>query len=160
MLILPPGCPAQSRIAGPASSCTVSRVSDGDSFHCRDGRRVRLIGMDSPESQQHPLGATARAALLKLLPVGSIVRLEPDVAQRDQYGRSLAYVWVGSTLVNEAMVRDGWAALYTVPPNVKYAERLEAAQNEARARGTGLWAQRGFDCLPSEFRRRRCVSSP
>ena len=36
----------------------------------------------------------------------------------------LAYVWAGSTLVNESMVRDGWAVLYTVPPNVKYADRL------------------------------------
>jgi micrococcal nuclease len=91
-----------------------------------------------------------------MLPFGMAVRLERDVAPTDQYGRLLAYVWVGSTLVNEAMVRQGWAVLYTVPPNVKYADRLGRAQKEARARGAGLWAQRGFDCLPREFRRRRC----
>ena len=154
------GCSAQQQMSSPASSCLVSRVSDGDSFRCADGRRVRLIGMDSPESGQQPFGASARAALLQLLPIGSSVRLEPDVAPSDQYGRSLAYVWVGSTLVNEAMVREGWAVLYTVPPNVKYAERLAAAQDEARARGTGLWSQHGFECLPSDFRKKRCVNPP
>jgi micrococcal nuclease len=86
--------------------------------------------------------------------------LEADVAPTDRYGRQLAYVWVGTTFVNEAMVRDGWAVLYTVPPNVKYAPRLERAQKEARARGAGLWVERGFECPPSDFRRDRCVSPP
>jgi micrococcal nuclease len=140
--------------------CVVLRVADGDSFTCRDGRRVRLIGIDSPESQQQPYGARARNALLKLLTAGAAVWLESDVAPLDRYGRLLAYVWIGPVLVNEAMVRDGWAVLHTVPPNVKYAERLTRAQKEARARGTGLWSQRGFECLPSDFRRKRCVSPP
>jgi micrococcal nuclease len=135
--------------------CVVLRVADGDTFTCRDGRRVRLIGIDAPERQQS-FSSVAGHALLEMLPFGTAVRLERDVAPTDQYGRLLAYVWVGSTLVNEAMVRQGWAVLYTVPPNVKYADRLGRAQKEARARGAGLWAQRGFDCLPSEFRRRRC----
>jgi micrococcal nuclease len=153
-------CSAQHPVARPADRCTVTRVSDGDSFRCGDGRRVRLIGVDSPESQQQPFGVKARAALRQLLPPGSTVRLEWDVAAADQYGRTLAYVWVGKTLVNEAMVRNGWAALYTVPPNVKYADRLRTAQAEARAGNTGLWPQHGFDCMPSDFRRKRCVSPP
>lgn len=145
-------------LAHQESSCVVSQVVDGDTFHCRDGRKVRLIGIDSPERRQS-FGSVASHALLKMLPSGTVVRLERDVAPTDRYGRVLAHVWVGATLVNEAMVRDGWAVLYTVPPNVKYVDRLGRAQKEARARGTGLWAQRGFDCLPSDFRRRRCVSS-
>ena len=88
------------------------------------------------------------------------MRLETDVAPYDQYGRALAYAWTGTTLVNATMVQDGWAVLYTVPPNLKYVDRLRRAQEEARARGTGLWSQHGFDCLPSDFRRGRCVSSP
>jgi micrococcal nuclease len=138
----------------------VLRVADGDSFRCSDGRRVRLIGIDSPEREQRPFGSKAQQALLGILPPGSGVILEYDVGLNDRYGRLLAYAWTGSTLVNEAMVRGGWAVLYTVPPNVKYAERFRRAQNEARARGTGLWAERGFDCAPADFRRRKCVSSP
>ncbi len=142
------------------AGCVVLRIADGDTFTCRDGRKVRLIGIDSPEEQQRPYGAKARQALLRLLPVGAGARLEHDIDTRDRYGRVLAYAWAGSTLVNEAMVRGGWAVLYTVPPNVKYADRFGRAQNEARARGTGLWSDGGFECLPTDFRRRRCLSSP
>jgi micrococcal nuclease len=160
LAVKPLACAARQQETRPPASCIVGRVADGDTFRCLDGRRVRLIGIDSPEAQQQPYGTRARNALLELLPAGAAVRLESDVAPTDRYGRMLAYAWVGPTLVNEAMVRDGWAVLYTVPPNVKYAERLTRAQNEARARGAGLWSQRGFECLPSDFRRSRCVSPP
>jgi micrococcal nuclease len=158
--VLPAGCSAQGEASVLPCSCSISRISDGDTFRCQDGRRVRLIGIDSPESRQQPFGGEARAALLQLLPLGSTVRLELDLAPTDRYGRTLAYVWAGSTLVNEAMVRKGWAILYTVPPNVKYIDRLRSAQNEARAIGAGLWSRHGFDCQPSDFRQRRCVNSP
>ena len=151
--------PPQGKVQ-PEPDCVVRLVVDGDTFHCRDGRKVRLIGIDSPEQRQHPHGGKAREAMRRMLPVGAGVRLEHDVTARDQYGRLLAYVWSGPTLVNEAMVHGGWAVLYTVPPNVKYAGRLRSAQNEARAGGAGLWAERGFDCLPADFRRRRCLSPP
>ena len=95
-----------------------------------------------------------------MIPTGTTVRLERDVAPADRYGRALAYAWVGTILVNEAMVQGGWAVLYTVPPNVKYAGRLGDAQNEARVRGAGLWAKSGFACPPADFRRGKCVSSP
>jgi len=140
--------------------CAVRLVVDGDTFHCGDGRKVRLIGIDSPERRQRPFGKNAQQALLRMLPTGSPVLLEHDVTLTDRYGRLLAYVWVGPTLVNEAMVRDGWAVLYTVPPNVKYAERFRRAQHEARTRAAGLWAQNGFACLPKDFRKRTCLSSP
>jgi len=143
-----------------ASHCTVAVVVDGDTFRCRDRRRVRLTGIDSPEHDQRPFGGQARDALARLVPTGTPVRLELDVSPRDQYGRLLAYVWSGGQMVNERMVHDGWAVLYTVPPNVKYAGRLRAAQNQARAAGAGLWSKRGFECLPTDYRRRRCVSSP
>jgi micrococcal nuclease len=154
------GCAAQQSSSQPASGCRVSLVSDGDSLRCQDGRRVRLIGVDAPEALQRPYGGRSRAALQRLVPLGTDIRLESDLRPTDQYRRQLAYVWVGPSLVNEVMVRDGWAVLYTVPPNVKYAARLERAQREARARGAGLWAEQGFECLPTDFRQKRCVSRP
>ena len=160
LVAFPAACSAQQGSIEPDQACVVSHVSDGDSFRCRNGWRVRLIGIDAPESQQRPFGARSREGLHRMMPIGTRVRLERDVSLRDRYGRHLAYAWVGSILINEAMVRDGWAVLYTVPPDVKYAERLRVAQNEARARRTGLWAEGGFGCLPSSFRRRECLSSP
>jgi micrococcal nuclease len=95
-----------------------------------------------------------------MIPRGAAVRLEQDITTTDRYGRVLAYAWLGPTMINEAMVRGGWAVLYTVPPNIKYADRLSRVQNEARASGAGLWAQDGFTCLPSDFRRGVCFSPP
>jgi micrococcal nuclease len=142
--------------AAQPTPCVVERIADGDTFSCRDGRRVRLIGIDTPELAQGESGRRARAALSRLAPPGASVRLERDVAARDRYGRELAHVWNGSRLVNEALVLEGWAMLYTVPPNVKYAERLERAQKRARAAGAGLWASGGFACEPAAYRRGEC----
>jgi micrococcal nuclease len=154
-LALPSCGPAPGAAAPPPSPCIVARVGDGDTFTCRDGRRVRLIGVDSPELAQGEPGRQARAALSRLAPPGTSVRLEADVTPRDRYGRELAHVWNGSRLVNEALVLEGWAMLYTVPPNVKYADRLERAQRKARAARAGMWAA-GLDCAPADYRRGKC----
>src|SRR5918992_2578300 len=118
LLLMPSSCMAQEPARASLPTCTFQRISDGDSFRCADGRRIRLIGIDSPELQQQPFGPQAQRALLALLPLGATVRLETDASQRDRFGRELAYVWTGTTLVNEVLVREGWAVLYTVPPNV------------------------------------------
>jgi len=157
---VPPACASSQSPVRQESGCVVRQVVDGDTFRCRDGRKVRLIGIDSPERKQGPFGSKAQQALFRILPPGSGVLLEYDLRPTDQYGRLLAYAWAGSILVNEAMIQGGWAVLYTVPPNIKYAERFRQAQNEARAQGTGLWAERGFECAPADFRRGKCVSSP
>ena len=150
---------APSNLPGqPTSECVVGHIVDGDTFRCRDGRKVRLIGIDSPERRQRPYGAQAQAALLRMAPPGTALRLESDVAGSDRYGRVLAYAWRKSVLVNEALVHEGWAVQYTVPPNVKYADRFGRAQKEARARGRGLWSGRGFECTPADFRRGTCLS--
>ena len=156
LLLASAGC---AGLPAAADECRVERVTDGDTFYCRDGRKVRLIGIDAPELAQGELGARAHEALSRLLPAGELVRLEPDANPRDRYGRTLAHVWLGGRLVNEAMVQGGWALLYTLPPNVKYVRRLERAQQKARAGGAGLWAEQGFACAPADFRRGRCVSS-
>jgi micrococcal nuclease len=150
------GGPARGSAATRPAPCVVERVADGDSFSCRDGRRVRLIGIDAPELSQGESGRRSRATLGRLAPPGTTVRLEGDAATHDRYGRELAHVWTGSRLVNEALVLEGWAMLYTVPPNVKYAERLERAQKMARAAGVGLWGTGGFECAPSAYRRKHC----
>ena len=152
-----PACaqgPRQFRPAG--ESCVIATVIDGDTFRCRGGARVRLIGIDAPERSQGAAYRASREALGRIAGAGDTVWLDRDVVPRDQYGRELAWAWRDSTLVNEAMVGRGYAILFTVPPNVKYVERIAEAQRRAQAAGAGLWATDGFACAPRDRRRGRC----
>lgn len=94
--------------------------------------------------------------LTRWVPLGDTVRLERDVSRTDRYGRRLAWVWRGDTLVNERMVASGWALLYTVPPDVRHVEVLESAQARARKAHLGVWGMEHFTCAPGDFRRKRC----
>jgi micrococcal nuclease len=133
---------------GASQEATVARVVDGDTILLGDGRRVRLIGIDTPESvdPRRPvecLGKEAAAHTASLLPAGTPVRLELDVEPEDRYGRTLAYVHRrdDGLFVNVAIARDGFAQQLTVPPNVRHADTIGKAVAEARAAGRGLWGE-------------------
>lgn len=148
--------PGMSRPPG-AGDCVVHRVTDGDTLRCRDGRRIRLIGIDAPEFGQAPYGARARAGLETIANKGTTLRVELDVSPTDRYGRTLAYLWTGSgTLVNEAMAERGLAVPLAIPPNVRHMDRIRAAAARARAGRRGLWATPAFNCAPADYRARRC----
>ena len=136
--------------------CIVASVHDGDTLRCTDGARVRLTGIDAPELDQRPLGLRSRDGLRAMVARGDTVRLELDVQPTDRYGRILAYVWAGDTLVNEAMLGAGLAQLLTYPPNVRYVDRFTATQRRAREARVGLWADDGFACSPRDHRRGSC----
>jgi micrococcal nuclease len=69
------------------------------------------------------------------------VRIERDVQERDRYGRLLAYVYpaAGGPMVNETLVRRGYARTLTIPPDVRHAERFRLLADEARRARRGLW---------------------
>jgi len=125
----------------------VVRVVDGDTIHVRIGGRVekvRYIGVNTPElhhptRREEPGGREARAANRRLVE-GKRVRLDLDVQSRDRYGRMLAYVWIGDTMVNAELVRLGFAQVMTVPPNVRHQALFLKLQRAAREAGRGLWA--------------------
>src|SRR3989441_8454687 len=124
----------------------VVRVVDGDTIHVRLAERVekvRYIGVNSPEVH-HPTkgeepGGREAAAVNHALVAGRRVRLELDVQTRDRYGRLLAYVWLGDTMVNAELVRLGYAQVMTVPPNVRYQSLFLKLQRDAREAARGLW---------------------
>jgi len=130
---------------------------DGDTFRCADGTRVQLLLIDTPERDQRPFGEAARSALVQLLAGSCTVQLEPDVEPRDQYGRTLAYVYLpDGRMVNEEMPRAGYARGAHLPPNVQHIEHIRAAVKEAQATKRGLWSTCAFDCSPYDRRRGRC----
>ena len=120
---------------------------DGDTFHVRRGTRdvtIRLIGIDTPEVDWYGgdaecYGSEAGRFARKLL-AGERVRLEYDEERRDQYGRTLAYAYLGTRMVNVVLLRRGYAQVTIYQPNDRYAERFRAAESEARAAGLGLWS--------------------
>jgi micrococcal nuclease len=137
-----PGPPTGS----PADTRTVLRVVDGDTLIVEPKERIRLIGVDAPESvaPARPVECMAREAsrfLSELLPKGTAVQLEYDVERLDRYGRTLAYVWVNSTglFVNAELIRRGFAQPLTIPPNVAHADRFADLALEARGAARGLW---------------------
>lgn len=152
--------PTPAQIAADRPTCTVLRIIDGDSIECDLGgarRQIRLLGIDAPELRQRPFGAQSAAALRTLLPHRSEAGLELDVRERDQYGRILAHVWSeNGVLVNELMLRQGFAVVYILSPNVKYAEEFRSAAREAQGAKRGLWATSAFECQPVDFRQKRC----
>ncbi len=127
---------------------TVSRVVDGDTVEVTpavDGlTEVRFIGVDTPETShptygEQPYGQRAKEFTVTRLE-GERVALELDVERVDPYGRLLAFVWLpDGKMFNELLLKEGYAQMATFPPNVKYAERFEEAQREARKAGRGLW---------------------
>jgi micrococcal nuclease len=147
----PPAMPAASGQDGPApqgrQSARVVRVVDGDTIDVDLAGatvRVRYIGMDTPETvdPRRPVGCfgAEAAARNRALVEGREVELEKDVSETDSFGRLLRYVYVDGVMVNEALVREGYAQVATYPPDVKYVDRLLAAQREAQAARRGLWS--------------------
>jgi micrococcal nuclease len=125
----------------------VLRVTDGDTFHVlRDGRDVtiRLIGIDTPEvgwyggtAECH--GAAAGRFLRRRLD-GQRVGLEFDRDRLDPYDRTLAYAYHRGRLLNELLVRRGYARVTIYEPNDRYEAPLRRAEDAARKEEAGLWS--------------------
>lgn len=133
-----------------AGEGVVVRVIDGDTVDVDVGgteERVRLIGVDTPESvaPDRPVqcfGAEASARTAELLPAGTAVRLERDEVSRDRYDRLLAYVYRvdDELLVNLDLIEGGFADAVTYGDNEALYDTFVAAESTARADGVGLWS--------------------
>jgi len=121
----------------------VTRVVDGDTIKLETGESLRYIGIDSPETvdPRKPVQCYGKEASAKNkeLVEGKTVKLEKDVSETDKYGRLLRYIWLGDVLVNELLVREGYAQSSSYPPDVKYQDRFIDAQRLAREENKGLW---------------------
>ncbi len=132
------------------ANATVVRVVDGDTIIADIGgvdTRVRLIGMDTPETvdPRKPVqcyGPQASKHTKSLLPPGTPVRLVRDEEAHDVYGRTLAYVYraADNLFVDRELLADGYARTLTIPPNNAHEADLAAAQRSAQQAGKGLWS--------------------
>lgn len=152
--------------AAPAAKFTKARVVDvidGDTIVVQwlagprlPSTRVRLIGVDAPAvgKQAEPYGQQAAGFTRKHLK-GKVVWLEKDVSEKDKYGRALRYVWLSQPpakpsasvarkhMFNARLVAEGYARVWTVPPDVRYASLFLALEREARTAKKGFWKNGG-----------------
>lgn len=148
--------PAQSDSAVQAvegERVLVTQVVDGDTIKVSlkgQEKTVRFVGMDTPETvdPRHPVGCFGKEASneTKSLLYSKIVILQKDVSDTDKYKRLLRYIFLpldnGQTLfVNDYLVREGFAKVYTYPPDVKFNEQFLKAEREARISKKGLWGR-------------------
>ncbi|TET34162.1 MAG: hypothetical protein E3J72_15055 [Planctomycetota bacterium] len=130
--------PAQNGV----QQVVVRKAFDGDSGRLADGREYRLVGIDTPE-KGHRFADEARAYVKKMLE-GRKVSLEAATEAKDRYSRILSWMWLEDggekRFVNEEIVRAGLAFVFKIKPNVRYIDRLIAAQRDARAAGRGVWS--------------------
>ena len=124
--------------------CT--RVVDGDTIIVRmygKEERVRLIGVDTPETVQPKkpveyFGKEA-SAFTKRMVEGKQVRIEYDQERRDKYGRLLAYIYLeDGTFLNAEILKQGYGFAYTRFP-FKYLDEFRGYEKDARENSRGLW---------------------
>lgn len=121
----------------------VKRVIDGDTLLLINGERVRLIGVDTPETK-HPQKSVqyfGREAYLftKQMIDGKEARFEFEGQKRDKYGRLVAYVYLlDGTFLNAEIIKQGYGFAYTRFP-FKYMEEFRRYERGARENRRGLW---------------------
>lgn len=122
----------------------VTKVIDGDTIEVNHNQKVRMIGIDTPETvdPRRPdqcFGKEASQKTKELLE-GRIIRLEKDISETDSFNRLLRYVYINDTFINETLVRDGYAKVASFPPDIKFQELFRQAETEARENQRGLWS--------------------
>lgn len=141
----------------------VKKVIDGDTIELVGGQRVRYIGIDTPEIGKGDCFAEEAARKNKELVEGKFVRLEKDVSETDEHGRFLRYVYLpagrqgvgdkkngAEAFVNEQLVKEGFAQVQTLPPDVALAEKFLESEREAQEKKLGLWSVCGLQTVKEE----------
>jgi endonuclease YncB( thermonuclease family) len=123
----------------------IAFVYDGDTVRLKDGRKIRLAGINAPEVSRkdkpgEPLADEARAHLSRLLDSGRRVHARYEQERRDRYGRLLAHLYLADgSSIEERLLEEGLAQQLVVPPNRWQSSCYERIEQRARQQRRGLW---------------------
>ncbi len=115
----------------------VTRIIDGDTFEIETGEKVRLIGIDAPEENE-PFSEDAKSFLAKEI-LGKKVILQKDISDKDKYFRLLRYVYYNEELINLKLVEGGYAKAIEYPPDIRFSQIFNQAEDYAKSKSTGIW---------------------
>jgi len=141
--------PTSTVFLGDKQTAFVTRVIDGDTIEIEGKKKVRYIGINSPEIYRDTTGKKtgeqcfANQSYLenKRLVEGKIIRMEKDVSETDKYGRLLRFVYINNTFVNEYLILNGYAKIMTVKPDTKFSQQFKIDEKEAKENDRGLWKE-------------------
>lgn len=129
---------------------TVVYVIDGDTVITDDNKKIRLIGINTPEiSSGEEMSYDAKELAEEIL-LNKTVYLEKDKETVDKYNRELRYIWLEKpseisydSILNynfsAIMLDRGMAKVYTIKPNDKYKSYFQKIQNKAKKDKVGMW---------------------
>jgi endonuclease YncB( thermonuclease family) len=132
---------------------SIKSIFDGDTVQLKDGRKIRLVGINTPEvaHRNNPAqegGEAAKKWLTKLL-IGKKVRLEFAEQKQDKYKRYLAHLFTEEGLhINLELVRLGFASVNIFPPNIAYVDELVGASDTAEKKKLGIWQYPSYAIKP------------
>jgi len=131
---------------GPPEKALVKWVYDGDTLLLRDKRKIRIIGIDTPEVKHHQqkaqaYGAKAREALRELLKRFNYhIVLRYGAEKKDRYSRDLAHVFLpDGTNISNWLLAQGYAKTMAIPPNIKLADCYQKAEDIAQKHLLKIW---------------------
>jgi len=138
----------------------VKKVYDGDTILLTDGRKIRLLGINTPEiehsNQTAQAGGNAARKWLTQQLLGTKIRLEFDQEKRDKYKRHLAHIFTEQGIhINRELVRLGFASTSIFPPNLKYVTDFLVVEQTAEAKHLGIWGSAAYQTkLTSELNKK------
>lgn len=145
--------PATQNDSTQFTTAKVTRIVDGDTIEIEGGQKVRYIGINTPESKdpRKPVECFSAQATQKNteLVADKIIQLEKDVSDTDRYGRLLRYVYVDGRMVNEILVKEGFAQASAYPPDIKYQDLFVQTQQQAQLQKLGLWGETCLQASPT-----------
>lgn len=116
----------------------VTEVVDGDTITISGGERVRLIGIDAPETDEEYYQESKTYLTKQIL--YQEIKLESDVTDKDKYGRSLRYIWFDGEFINAQIVKNGLAIAKQFDPDIRYQHLIADAEKEAMEKKVMMWS--------------------
>ncbi|MBD3263102.1 hypothetical protein GF374_01855 [Candidatus Woesearchaeota archaeon] len=115
----------------------VQRIVDGDTLVLTNGKKVRLIGIDTPEKSYEYYSEAGD--YLGSLTLNKTLYLEQDVSETGKYGRYLYYLYTDDLFVNAEMVSSGYAESYPYEPDTKHSFLFDCLETHAKEKNLVIW---------------------